>query len=525
MIGFIKKSLRQIFSEIPVRLLNQTELTNDLVAGVVVDSRLVQPGFIFAASIGQSSDGHQFIPDAIARGALAVIGTQMITGLPVTYLHVEDARYAMAHVAASLYDYPARQMTVIGVTGTDGKTTTSNLIYQILTAAGHWSGIISSVNAMIGDEVLDTGFHVTTPEATDIQRYLARMVAAGLTHVVLESTSHGLAQNRVTGCEFDIGVITNITHEHLDYHGSYENYRAAKARLFTELANTQPKAGGNPRLAVLNRDDDSYDYLNGLVTTPKVSYSICADRTADIIALRIKHEVGCMHFDVVGKDFETPVICCLPGNYNISNSLAAFAATVIGLGVSPETAARGIHAMRAIPGRMERIDIGQDFIALVDFAHTPNALKHALQTARQMASGKVLAVFGSAGLRDREKRRMMAEISIDLADITVLTAEDPRTESLEEILDEMAEAAKARGGREGIDFWRVNDRGDAIRHAVQLAREGDVVVCCGKGHEQSMCFGEVEYPWDERNALRAALAEHLGVDGPKMPYLPTQSGS
>jgi UDP-N-acetylmuramoyl-L-alanyl-D-glutamate--2,6-diaminopimelate ligase len=189
----------------------------------------------------------------------------------------------------------------------------------------------------------------------------------------------------------------------------------------------------------------------------------------------------------------------------------------------PDTAIQqGIAEMKGVPGRMEAIEMGQDFLALVDFAHTPNALRRALQAARQMTSGRVIAVFGSAGLRDREKRRLMAETSAELADLTVLTAEDPRTESLSEILAEMAKGAESRGAREGSTYWRVPDRGEALRMAVRLARPGDLVIACGKGHEQSMCFGETEYPWDDRLALRAALAELLGVEGPPMPYLPTQ---
>jgi len=211
----------------------------------------------------------------------------------------------------------------------------------------------------------------------------------------------------------------------------------------------------------------------------------------------------------------------LVGAFNVSNCLAAIAATVLGLGVAPSQAAAGIAALMGVPGRMERLDMGQNFTAIVDFAHTPNALRRAIEAVRPMTSGRVLAVFGSAGLRDREKRRLMAEVSAELADLTYLTAEDPRTESLDEILAEMVGAACARGAVEGSTVFRIPDRGEAIRRAVQTAQPGDVVICCGKGHEQSMCFGEVEYPWDDRIALRAALAQHLGLPGPQMPRLPT----
>jgi UDP-N-acetylmuramoyl-L-alanyl-D-glutamate--2,6-diaminopimelate ligase len=224
----------------------------------------------------------------------------------------------------------------------------------------------------------------------------------------------------------------------------------------------------------------------------------------------------------VGPGFRQPIQTSLMGFYNVSNCLAAICATVLGLGIDPQAAAVGISNLRGVPGRMEQIFMGQSFIAIVDFAHTPNALSQVLQAARQMTTERVITVFGSAGLRDREKRRMMAEVAAERADIAILTAEDPRSESLDGILAEMAEGACARGGVEGQTFYRVRDRGEAIRQAITMARPGDVVIACGKGHEQSMCFGQTEYPWDDRMALRAALAEALSATGPKMPYLPTQ---
>jgi UDP-N-acetylmuramoyl-L-alanyl-D-glutamate--2,6-diaminopimelate ligase len=407
----------------------------------------------------------------------------------------------------------------LGVTGTDGKTTTSNFLYRILIEAGLKAGMISTVNAVIGDKEIDTGFHVTTPDAPDVQRYLAQMVEAGLSHVVLESTSHGLAQHRVTGCEYDIGVVTNITHEHLDYHGSYENYLASKGRLFTMLAETAPKPGGNIRLAVLNKDDRSYPYLDNLTTVNKMTYS--QQPGADIWAEEMGEDEQGVFFTAVTTRWRQPIRTNLAGRYNMYNSLAAISAAVFGLGIDPQTSARGIAALKAVPGRMEKIDLGQDFAAIVDFAHTPFALESALRSARKFTKGRLIAVFGSAGLRDRAKRRMMAEVSAELADLTILTAEDPRTESLGGILAEMANAAESKGGVEGKTFWRVPDRGEAIRLAVKLAQPGDMVLACGKGHEQSMCFNTTEYLWDDRTAMKAALAEHLGVEGAKMPYLPT----
>jgi len=351
------------------------------------------------------------------------------------------------------------------------------------------------------------------------------MVGAGLTHVVLETTSHGWAQHRVDACEFDLGIVTNITHEHLDEHGSYENYRAAKARLFQSLGKTLPKPQGNPRLAVLNRDDSSYAYLSSIFNRQSsiqmVSYGL--DSNADIHAENIVFSSQGIYFDAVGKGFRFSVTSPLVGEFNVSNCLAALTAAVCGLGIDPKTAARGIAAMPGVPGRMERIDLGQPFTAIVDFAHTPNALRVATETVRKMTNKRVITIFGSAGLRDKEKRRMMAEVSAELADVSILTAEDPRSESLDEILEEMASGARSRGGVEGKTFFRVPDRGEAIRLGIRLAQPADIVMACGKGHEQSMCFGTTEYPWDDRTALRAALSEWMAIEGPQMPYLPTQT--
>lgn len=524
MTGFVHQTLSQLFASIPIRVLRPQTIPAIPISHIVYDSRLVQPGALFIALRGGNTDGHHYIPQAIDRGVNAIVGEEPLEGLSVPYIQVEDSRLALAHLSAALYSFPARQMVMIGVTGTDGKTTTANLIFQILLSAGYRAGIVSTVNAVIGNEVLDTGFHVTTPEAPDVQRYLARMAAAGLTHVVLEATSHGLAQHRVTGCEFDIAVVTNITHEHLDYHKDYEHYRAAKGRLFSMLDDTCAKPQMKEKFAILNRDDSSFEYLQSITHARQVSYSRVQRelwQQADAWAEDEHHLPAGLRFTAHLAATTLPVECHLVGDYNVSNCLAALGATVLGLGIPVEAARRGIANLPGVPGRMEKIDMGQDFLAIVDFAHTPNALRVALQAARRMTSGRVIAVFGSAGLRDREKRRLMPEISAELADISILTAEDPRTESLEDILATMAKAAESNGGVEGKTFHRVPDRGDALRLGVRLAQPGDVVIACGKGHEQSMCFGETEHPWDDRFAMRAALAELLGIPGPEMPRLPT----
>lgn len=496
------------------------------ITGIALDSRQVEPGNVFIALQGGSVDGHRFIPQAITQGAVAVVGSEPSFDIEVPYIRVTDGRLALAQLSAAFFGFPARELIVVGVTGTDGKTTTANLIFHILKAAKIQAGMITTVNALIGDKVLDTGFHVTTPEASIVQGYLAEMVASGMSHVVLETTSHGLEQKRVAACEFDVGVVTNITHEHLDYHGSYEEYLAAKGSLLTELSKTVQKKSSIQPLAVLNKDDSSYGYLEGLVAdlrpgVSSVSYGLGIG--AQVIASGVNASPAGLTFSVqLGAQYPMEIHSSLVGDYNVSNCLAAISATAAGLGIDEQFIRQGIASLPGIPGRMEVIDLGQDFLAIVDFAHTPNALEKALSSARQMTGGKVIAVFGSAGLRDQAKRGMMAGISGRLADLSVLTAEDPRSESLDKILSEMAAGIASQGGVEGRSFWRVPDRGEAIRFALSLAQTGDLVISCGKGHEQSMCFGEIEYAWDDRTAMRAALAELQDVDGPPMPYLPTQ---
>ncbi len=487
----------------------------------------VQPGGLFVARRGRARDGHDFIPKAITRGAAAVVGDQALKDIGVPYVQVRDPQFALGWLAAAYHDFPSRSLVLVGVTGTDGKTTTSTLIHSILRFAtqGH-AGYISTIAADLGSATADTGLHVTTPSAPDVQRYLAQMVDGGLTHCVLEMTSHGLAQGRLNGVDVDAAVLTNITHEHLDYHGSFEKYRAAKGILFGKLAQSYRKPGVQvpsrveanapeatiPKVAVVNADDPSAAFFAGFPADRVVLYGIA--QTADFRAEDIRFEAGRTSFMVNGDLYSTP----LDGAFNVYNALAAVALTRT-LGVNTAVTQTGLSAVKAVSGRMERIDEGQDFTAIVDFAHTPNALKMALQAARTILpeGNRLIAVFGSAGLRDIEKRRMMAEVAAQFADFTVLTAEDPRTESLDAILEMMAQGAVSRGAVENETFIRVADRGEAIYRACQMARAGDIVMVCGKGHEQSMCFGTIEYPWDDREATRAALR------GQPLTTLPTAS--
>lgn len=517
-----------------------------VVSGITADSRQVVPGALFVAYRGVGADGHRFIPAALTAGAVAVVGELPAAALPVRppiYIQTPDGRAALAWLSAAWHDHPSRALALVGVTGTDGKTTTANLIFSILQAAGRRAGVISTVNAVIGERVYDTGLHTTTPDAPDIQRYLAAMRAAQTETAVLEATSHGLAQHRVTGCAFDVAVITNITHEHLDAHGSYDAYREAKAGLFRSLAHS-PAKPGLAKTAVLNRDDSSFDFLARIPAERRFTYGLAETvdgpdtipATADTSALalhagRIRHTPAGTEFEIwltatPGAPSAPAPFCVntpLIGVFNVYNILAATAAA-LALGVPPTAIQAGVRAMAGIPGRMERIHCGQPFTAIVDFAHTPNALAQALTTVRGLLrpDGRLIVVFGSAGLRDRAKRRLMGETAARLADFTVVTAEDPRTEDLRAIMAETAAALADAGRREGEAFVQIADRQRAILFAVEQARPGDLVIVCGKGHEQSMCFGAVEHPWRDQEALAWALAWLRGNASPEPPFiLPT----
>ena len=470
---------------------------------VVCDSRQVEPGDLFVAIPGVNVDGHRFVPAALQAGAAAVVVERELAelgGVPTAL--VPDARQAFAYLHAALRGFPARALRVIGVTGTDGKTTTTRLIASLLRAAGHRVGAVDSVAAVIGDAAKPTGFHTTTPDAPEMQAYLAEMVEAGVEYAVLESTSHGLAQQRVAACEYDVAVITNITHEHLDYHGTYEAYRAAKGMLFQALS-TSARKPDMLKVAVLNADDASYAFMRQFPADRQITYAVNAQ--AEVVAEEVTASPAGLHIAVRWPQGQLHLTSPLVGRYNAYNILAAVS---VGLsqGVSPAAIQEGVAIMSGVEGRMERIDLGQSFTVIVDFAHTPNALENALSTARDLAAEhKVTVVFGCAGLRDRAKRPWMGEIAGRLADRTILTAEDPRTESLAQITAEIAAGCEKAGAQEGVGYWRVDDRGEAIALALAMAEPGDVVIATGKGHERSLCFGTTEYPWSDQDAAREAL--------------------
>jgi UDP-N-acetylmuramoyl-L-alanyl-D-glutamate--2,6-diaminopimelate ligase len=510
-----------------VQLTHLTEKTGD-----------VQPGAGFVARVRTGSDGHPYIGKAIELGASLILAQRSPAELGLTipdgvvYLQVADTAESLAWLAAAWEGFPSRDLVVIGITGTDGKSSTANILYEILRTAGLKVGLLSTIKAVIGGAAEPLALHVTTPEAPVVQHYLRRMVDAGLTHVILETTSHALAQHRVTAVHFDIAAVTNITHEHLDYHGSWEAYFAAKASLFERLRDYETKRLETGRLetktAVLNRDDASYDRLQAINVPRQITYGI--HRPADITAANIHHAADKMEFELITPSPAHPftrsplhpltVSSSLVGEFNVYNMLAAVS-VAHALGITLDVIKRGLEKVEAIDGRMQRIHRGQPFLTIVDFAHTPNALAKAIAAARTMLThdvmthdtmthdARIITVFGSAGKRDVEKRRLMAEIGARDADRVVLTAEDPRTESLDDILAMMSDGCRSQGGVEGQTFWRIPDRGQAIYFALTLARPQDLILICGKGHEQSICFGTIEYPWDDREATRAALDAFL----------------
>jgi UDP-N-acetylmuramoyl-L-alanyl-D-glutamate--2,6-diaminopimelate ligase len=528
-------TLRELFATVTHE--SSDQLPDAPINQIVFDHRAVQPGSLFVALPGRRFDGHHFIPQAIDRGAVAVTGVisqdelhrQEVT-VTVPYVQVADSRLALAQLSAAFYGQPSQTMTVVGVTGTDGKTTTSSLIESILTTATQEApqesgavGVITTVGARIRGVESDTGFHVTTPDAPDVQRFLAQMRDAGCRYAIVETTSHGLAQRRVDGVAYDVAVVTNITHEHLDEHGTREAYVAAKARLFRMLFGSPTKPGVS-RAAVLNADDaGSYDALRSVlaeeaaqsrVPVAVYSYGIAGQGadpavTADVLATNVRFAPDLTRFDLRWWDGEFSLTSPLIGDFNVYNALAA-ATAGLALGLDPSIIQQGIAQFPGVVGRMERIDRGQTFLALVDFAHTPVSLERALLTLRPLVGqneegrpGRLIAVFGSAGLRDRAKRFLMGEVSGRLADFTIITAEDPRTEDLAEINAEIAHGVRTTADESRYTI--VPDRAEAIQFAVNMARPGDVVAAFGKGHERSMCFGETEYPWSDQAAMAAAL--------------------
>lgn len=490
----------------PIRIRQETTLPlQEEITALAYDSRHVTPGGLFVAMPGTHTDGRLYLEDAARRGARATLGTPLAdesTPLSLPYIEVDDVRTALADLACAFYDYPAQRLCTIGVTGTDGKTTTSNLISALLTAAGRRTGLMTTANFQLAGEHWENETRQSTLESLDIQHFLRRLLNAGGTHAVIEATSHGLVLERVHGCAFDIGVVTNITSEHLDFHKTVDAYRRAKARLFEMLDPVRDKGLGVQPAAILNRDDSSYEILKPYCRVPILDYGI--DTPATVRAVDVQLQGHSTRFRVLLPDAEETIETPLVGRFNVSNCLAAIA-TAYSLGISLPEITSTLATVTGVSGRMERIDEGQPFTVIVDYTHTPDSLEKVLRTLRPLTPGKLLVVFGSAGERDTQKRPAMGRVAAELSDFFVITDEDPREEDRESILRAIASGAESLGKRQGTDFLSIADRTEAIAAAFAHAREGDTVLLAGKGHEQSIIVGREKLPWDDRRVARELL--------------------
>ncbi len=486
------------------------------VSAICYDSRGVRPGALFVAVPGFRTDGHHHIGEAAAAGAVAVavqadrpdrwqavVGEQGLSAVVVP-----DTRLGLAALAAAFYGHPGRRLRVVGVTGTDGKTTVVHLVSHLLETAGHRSGLLSTVLCKAGDRTWPNESRFTTPEAPEVQALLAEIVATGAEYAVLESSSHGLALRRLDGCEYDVAVMTNVTADHLDFHRSREEYAAAKGRLFAMLDESASKAGAE-KVAVLNADDPASDYFRGLTRARVLAYGI--ERPADVRATRIASTDWGSRFRLATAAGEEEVTLGQGGDFNVYNALAA-AAVAVSQGMALADIARGIASFPGVPGRLERVDEGQPFTVVVDFAHAPEALRRVLAFLRQRCRGRLITVFGCIGERERPRRAGMGLAAGQLADFTIVTNDNPFAEDPDAIIAEIVQGLREAGRHEGHHFVAIPDRREAIAHAFAMAVEGDVVLLAGKGHERSITIGPEVIRWDERQVaeelLRGMLSGH-----------------
>jgi UDP-N-acetylmuramoyl-L-alanyl-D-glutamate--2,6-diaminopimelate ligase len=469
------------------------------VTGIAYDSRKVAPGDIFVAVPGLRQDGRRFVDAARARGAVAVVlegAAPAAAAAP--HIVVPSAREALARLADAYYGHPSRALTLVGITGTNGKTTTSFLVEALLRAAGHRTGLVGTIEYRIGDESVPAG--QTTPEAVELQALLARMLESGVTAAAMEVSSHALALERVEGTEFDVAVFTNLTQDHLDFHGTLEEYRRAKARLFRLVA-----GGGKPRRhAVVNADDPASPSMVAGLGLPTLTFGL--GPAASVRPTRADSGPEGISMDVTTPAGPAQIASPLVGEHNIMNLLGAMG-VASALGIAPAVAGAALSSVRAVPGRFERVEAGQPFLVVVDYAHTPDALERVLTTARRLVApgGRLVAVFGCGGDRDRGKRPLMGGIAARLADRVWVTSDNPRSERPEAIVAEIAAGIMALGPA-AAPHVTMPDRKAAIRDALGWARAGDVVVIAGKGHETYQIVGSDVLPFDDRAVARGVLA-------------------
>jgi UDP-N-acetylmuramoyl-L-alanyl-D-glutamate--2,6-diaminopimelate ligase len=482
---------------------------------VVYDSRRAAPGALFVAVPGTHTDGHAHALDAVRRGAVAVVAERPPQpSLPGTtpLVIVDDSRAALARLAARLWGDPSRRMTVAGVTGTDGKTTTVTMLHAAWRGAGLPAASLSTLDFRTLDRVEPNTSRQTTLESADLQERLHALVTSGCSHVALETSSHALMLNRVDEVDIDTAVYTRITSEHLDFHGSREAYREAKARLAERVAE---RGSG---LAVLDRDDAfGFERLHRVPVRRRLTYSAEGDPRADLRAMRVAAGPGGVHLVAETPWGAAEVALRLAGRFNAANALAALAASCA-TGARLDAAVAGLEGLDRVGGRMERVDLGQPFAVVIDYAHTAEALETVLGELRAATPGRLWAVFGSAGERDAEKRPAMGEVAGRLADTAVLTDEDPRDEDRLAVLEAIAAGARAAGMHDGDSLFLVPDRADAVDFAVGRARAGDTVLLAGKGHESCIIGPGGRVPWSERDAAESAVRRWL--DGAAAPPHP-----
>lgn len=470
-----------------------------IITGIEHDSRKAEAGTLFVCIKGVHVDGHKFISQAVNAGAKAILTTREKVEVPagVAILRVPDLNKALDTIVPYFHDYPARSMRIIGITGTNGKTTTSYITRAILRAAGYRVGLIGTIQIMIEDEVYP--IHNTTPDVVELQHTLAIMRDKGMDYVVMEVSSHALDQDRVAGIEFDTAVFTNLTQDHLDYHKTLENYMLAKAKLFDKVSAAGVKNG---KTAVVNIDDAAGKVMLEHAKCRHITYAI--DKNADLRATAINVLASGANFTLNNESFgKMPLKLHITGIFNVYNVMSAVGAA-LAENIDSVVIAKVLQEFTSVPGRFELVKAGQDFSIIVDYAHTPDGVENVLKTARKIAKKKIIAVFGCGGDRDRTKRPIMGRLAAELADVVIATSDNPRSEDPEFILNEVESGVKEKIGNKQHE--KIVDRRQAIFRAVALAQTDDIVVILGKGHENYQILKDKTIHFDDKEVAREAVA-------------------
>ncbi|MBO1624860.1 UDP-N-acetylmuramoyl-L-alanyl-D-glutamate--2,6-diaminopimelate ligase [Bacillus cereus] len=468
---------------------------NPEITSIEADSRKVTNGSLFVCMKGYTVDSHDFAKQAAAQGAAAIVAERPID-VDVPVVLVKNTYRSLAVLADYFYEQPTHKLHLIGITGTNGKTTTSHIMDEIMRAHGHKTGLIGTINMKIGDETFEV--KNTTPDALTLQQTFHRMVEKNVNSAVMEVSSHALSLGRVHGCDYDVAVFTNLTQDHLDYHKTMEEYKHAKGLLFAQLGNSYHN--NREKYAVLNSDDPvAEEYMRSTAATV-ITYGI--DTHSDIMAKDIVMTSGGTTFTLVTPSESIDITMKLIGKFNVYNVLAAIAATLVS-GVSLQTIVEVVKKLTGVPGRFEVVDGGQDYTVIVDYAHTPDSLENVLTTAKQFAKGNVYCIVGCGGDRDRTKRPIMAGVATEYATHAILTSDNPRSEDPKSILDDMLTGAK------GNNYEVIIDRKEAIFHAVSEAKAEDIIIIAGKGHETYQIIGKDVHHFDDREIAKEAINERL----------------